>query len=351
MGDLRTHSPGCCSSSPIANPTYRTVLRTSSNNVQYRQVKEAVITNRSNQHAPFGDLSHYPTLTRAQEIALADRSRAGRQAEAQLASALASGEVISARDRMALKRTIADGKEARDEFVTCNLKLAISMVGKKNIRPELRQDLIQEAAIGVQTAVEKFDPTKGFKFSTYATWWINQAISRSMQKNSRTIALPEDVDAEVRRLHNYQVDFCCEHGRDATESELAKLMGLPIDRIRKLRLWSEGTSSLDDLVRSDEGSGTRIGDIYVDVAAEDFTEKVDYRVIAELVAEELAETASLDQRSVMAERLGLTDGQGKSLDAVAKKKHLTRSQARTLEEKAVNSVRATRRVRELQSEF
>ncbi len=309
------------------------------------------MTNRSNQHTPFGDLSHYPTLTRAQEITLADRSRAGRHAEAQLASAVASGEVISARDRMALKRIIADGKVARDEFVTCNLKLVISMVGKKNVRPELKQDLMQEAAMGVQTAVEKFDPTKGFKFSTYATWWINQAISRSLQKNSRTIALPEDVDAEVRRLHNYQVDFCCEHGRDATEPELSQLMGLSIERIRKLRLWSQGTSSLDELVRSDEGGGTRIGDIYVDVTAEDFTEKVDFRVIAELVAEELAETASLDERSVMAERLGLTDGQGKSLEAVAKKKHLTRSQARTLEEKAVNSVRATRRVRELQSEF
>lgn len=338
-------------SSPIANQATGVCSGASSEYVQYRQVKEAVITNRSNQHAPFGDLSHYPTLTRAQEIALADRSRAGRQAEAQLANAVASGEVISARDRMALKRTIADGKVARDEFVACNLKLVISMVGKKNVRPELKQDLMQEAAMGVLTAVEKFDPTKGFKFSTYATWWINQAISRSLQKNSRTIALPEDVDAEVRRLHNYQVDFCCEHGRDATEPELSQLMGLPIERIRKLRLWSEGTSSLDDLVRSDEGSGTRIGDIYVDVAAEDFTEKVDFRVIAELVAEELAETASLDERSVMAERLGLTDGQGKSLEAVAKKKNLTRSQARTLEEKAVNSVRATRRVRELQSEF
>ncbi|MEI8148583.1 MAG: sigma-70 family RNA polymerase sigma factor, partial [Actinomycetes bacterium] len=193
------------------------------------------MTNRSNQHAPFGDLSHYPTLTRAQEIALADRSLAGREAEAQLASAVAAGRTIPARDRMALQRTIADGKVARDEFVTSNLKLAISVVGKKNIRPELRQDLIQEAAIGVQTAVEKFDPSKGFKFSTYATWWINQAISRSMQKNSRTIALPEDVDAEVRRLHNYQVDFCCEHGRDATEPELSQLMGLSLERIRKLR--------------------------------------------------------------------------------------------------------------------
>ena len=135
MGDLRIHSSECSLPSPIANQTYRSFLRVRSEYVKYRQVKEAVITNRSNQHAPFGDLSHYPTLTRAQEIALADRSRAGRQAEAQLASAVASGEVISARDRMALRRTIADGKVARDEFVTCNLKLVISMVGKKNVLP------------------------------------------------------------------------------------------------------------------------------------------------------------------------------------------------------------------------
>ena len=313
--------------------------------------KEAVITNRSNQHAPFGDLSRYPTLTRAQEIELANLSIAGRQAEAQLAEAQAAGTKLSPRDSQALKRTAAKGKEARDYFVACNLKLVISMVGKKNVRPELRQDLYQEAAMGVMTAVEKFDPTKGFKFSTYATWWINQSVQRSLQKHSRTIVLPEDVDAEVRRLHNFQVDYYAENGRDATVGGPADLMNLAAEMVRKLRVWSEYTGSLDEKFRTDDGDGASIGDVYVDSSAVDFTELVDTRLLAEEVANELAQTVSQDEQVIIAERLGLTDGQSKSLDAVAKQKNLTRSQARTMETNALKAVRATQRVRDLGSGF
>ena len=313
--------------------------------------KEAVITNRSNQHAPFGDLSHYPTLTRAQEIELANLSIAGREAEAQLAEAKANGTKLAPRDSQALKRSVAKGKEARDYFVACNLKLAISVVGKKNVRSELKQDLYQEAAMGVMTAVEKFDPTKGFKFSTYATWWIKQSVQRSLQKHSRTIALPEDVDAEVRRLHNFQIDYYTEHGCEATVAELAALMNITADRVRKLRVWSEYTGSLDEKFRNDDGDGASIGDVYVDSSAVDFTDLVDTRLLAEEVANELAQTVSQDEQVIIAERLGLTDGQSKSLDAVAKQKNLTRSQARTLESNALKAVRATKKVRDLGSGY
>ena len=299
-----------------------------------------------NQYDSFGDLSRFPVLTREQEHTLGTAMVAGRIAKEQLATATK----FSARERKSLELAVKRGAEARQQFITCNVKLAIKIASPRRPVGMTRDDLIQEAILGMQHAVDKFDPEKGFKFSTYATWWIKQALQRATQKYSRTIALPEDVFQEVNALWRAENELLAQFGEPPSEAMLADEMNISIDRVRQLRRWSMDTYSLDAPLDSADGAVT-LQDIYVDSDAEDFTELHVTSFEAQMVADELAKALSVTEREVVMEHLGLASGQGASLESVAKRKGMTRNQARWVEQKGFNAVRNAPQIRELGEVF
>jgi RNA polymerase nonessential primary-like sigma factor len=281
-------------------------------------------------------------LTAEEEVELAKRIEAGVFAQ----HVLDNSDALSAVQRVDLRALVRDGHAAKNHLLEANLRLVVSLAKRYTGRGMPLLDLIQEGNLGLIRAVEKFDYTKGFKFSTYATWWIRQAITRGMADQSRTIRLPVHLVEQVNKLARLRRELHQRFGREATHEELAQESGLPIDKVADLLDHSRDPVSLDMPVGNDEEAP--LGDFIEDSDASD----AESAVISGLLQDDLRRVlATLDQREqqVIRMRYGLEDGQPHTLDQIGRHFGLSRERVRQIEREVMSKLRQGERAERLRA--
>ncbi len=281
-------------------------------------------------------------LTAADEVELAKRIEAGLFA----AHLLEVGVKLSPARRRDLAAVVREGHSARQHLLEANLRLVVSLAKRYTGRGMPLLDLIQEGNLGLIRAMEKFDYAKGFKFSTYATWWIRQAITRGMADQSRTIRLPVHLVEQVNKLARIRRELHQQMGREATDEELALESGIPEDKIADLLDHSRDPVSLDMPVGSDEEAP--LGDFIEDADATD----AESAVISGLMHTDVRSVlATLDEREqqVIRLRYGLDDGQARTLDQIGKIFGLSRERVRQIEREVMGKLRQGDRAERLRS--
>jgi len=271
-------------------------------------------------------------LTAEQEVDLAKRIEAGVFAK----HVLDTRKQTPKRARE-LRAIVRDGERARNHLLEANLRLVVSLAKRYTGRGMPLLDLIQEGNLGLIRAVEKFDYAKGFKFSTYATWWIRQAITRGMADQARTIRLPVHLVEQVNKLSRIRRDLHQRLGRDATHEELAEESGLPEEKIADLLDYARDPVSLDMPVGSEEEAP--LGDFIEDAEGTD----AETAVISHLLHDDLRRVlATLDDREqqVIRMRYGLEDGQPRTLDQIGRGFGLSRERVRQIEREVMAKLRA-----------
>ncbi|MDQ1036835.1 RNA polymerase primary sigma factor [Streptomyces sp. V3I8] len=276
------------------------------------------------------EIARTPLLDAAKEVELSQTIEAGVYARQLLDGEATETKVKASREE--LEALVADAERAKDIFIRSNLRLVVA-VARRYPRSGLPLlDLIQEGNAGLVRAVEKFDYRKGFKFSTYATWWIRQAITRSIADQSRTIRLPVHLVEELGRIRRVQREFNREHGRDPEPAEIAKELGSNPERVVDVLDWARDPVSLNMAV-DDEGD-TQFGDLLEDTSAV----SPEQSVMTLLRSEELDDLIGrLDQRtaSIIKMRYGIEDGRERTLTEVGKEHGLTRERIRQIEKHAL----------------
>jgi RNA polymerase nonessential primary-like sigma factor len=281
-------------------------------------------------------------LTAAQEVELAKGIEAGVFAQHMLDTT----ESLDRVRRGELRQIVADGHRAKNHLLEANLRLVVSLAKRYTGRGMPLLDLIQEGNLGLIRAVEKFDYTKGFKFSTYATWWIRQAITRGMADQGRTIRLPVHLVEQVNKLARIKRDLHQTLGREATHDELAKEVGLTPEKVSDLLDHARDPVSLDMPVGSEEDAP--LGDFIEDGEATD----AESAVISGLLHDDLRRVlATLDEReqSVIRLRYGLDDGQPHTLDQIGKRFGLSRERVRQIEREVMSKLRQGERAEKLRA--
>ena len=278
-----------------------------------------------------------PLLTAEQEVELSKRIEAGLYAERLLGeSAAKGGKRLSVKRRLELEQLAADGVAAKDHMVRANLRLVVSVAKKFAGRDASFLDVVQEGNLGLIRAVEKFDYSKGYKFSTYATWWIRQAIQRGLGELGRTVRLPVHVVEELSRLNRLERTLGAALGRDPSVEELAEAFEAPVERIVELHHIGRMPVSLDQNV-GDDGE-TRIADLICDdgaVAAAEIAEHNAMLTTLRSMVKSLPER----QAAVLTMRYGLRDGKPRTLAEIAVPLGLTRERVRQLEKEALETLR------------
>jgi len=281
-------------------------------------------------------------LTAADEVELAKRIEAGLYAQ----HLLETGKRLSAPKKKDLAILIREGRAARQHLLEANLRLVVSLAKRYTGRGMPLLDLIQEGNLGLIRAMEKFDYTKGFKFSTYATWWIRQAITRGMADQSRTIRLPVHLVEQVNKLARIKRELHQQLGREATDTELANESGIPVEKIADLLDHSRDPVSLDMPVGNDEEAP--LGDFIEDSEAT----SAESAVIAGLLHRDVRVVlATLDEREqqVIRLRYGLDDGQPRTLDQIGKLFGLSRERVRQIEREVMTKLRKGERADRLRA--
>ncbi|HWE92294.1 MAG TPA: sigma-70 family RNA polymerase sigma factor [Pseudonocardiaceae bacterium] len=281
-------------------------------------------------------------LNAAQEVELAKRIEAGVFAQHMLDTA----KKLPAKRRSELTALVRDGLVAKNHLLEANLRLVVSLAKRYTGRGMPLLDLIQEGNLGLIRAVEKFDYTKGFKFSTYATWWIRQAITRGMADQGRTIRLPVHLVEQVNKLARIKRDLHQQLGREATNDELGKEVGLTAEKVADLLDHARDPVSLDMPVGTDEDAP--LGDFIEDGEATD----AESAVISGLLQDDLRRVlATLDEReqAVIRLRYGLEDGQPKTLDQIGKEFGLSRERVRQIEREVMSKLRQGERAERLRA--
>jgi RNA polymerase primary sigma factor len=278
------------------------------------------------------DLGRYPLLTAQQEVELSMQLEAGQKARERLMG----DEPLTPEDRALLQHQIDVAKTAHDSLVNSNLRLVVSLARRYVGRGMALLDLIQEGNVGLMRAVERFDYRRGFKFSTYATWWIRQSISRAIADQGRTIRMPIHVLDSVNKLTRLQREITQLRGHAPTVDELAKELDLPVERVVELRRIAQDTVSLETPVGEDE-DGT-LGDLVEDVDSEMPADVATFASLQLQLAEAL-EGLSDRERQVLVMRFGLADGKPRTLEEVGAHFNVTRERIRQLETKALAKLR------------
>ncbi len=278
------------------------------------------------------EIGRYPLLTAQQEVELAMQMEAGRKA----LERLQSDEELSDEDRALLQHEVEIGEEAHKQLVQSNLRLVVAIARRYVGRGMPLLDLIQEGNVGLMRAVERFDYRRGFKFSTYATWWIRQAISRAIADQGRTIRMPIHVLDAVNKLTRTQREMTQIMGRAPTLEELAEELDMEVSKVAELRRIAQDTVSLETPVGEDE-DGT-LGDLVEDVDSEKPAEAATFASLQDQLAAAL-EGLNERERQVLIMRFGLADGRMRTLEEVGAHFNVTRERIRQLETKALAKLR------------
>lgn len=285
-----------------------------------------------------------PLLTASEEVELAKRIEAGVYAAGLLRAAETDKRKLTAARRRDLEAVAHDGQLAKDHMLRANLRLVVSVARKMSGRGLPFLDIIQEGNLGLIRAVEKFDYAKGFKFSTYATWWIKQAIHRGLAEQSRTVRLPVHVSESVSKIRRIDRDLQRLLGRDPTVEEIAEEAGLTPERVTELRRVSRDTVSLDSPI-GDDGEST-IGDLIEDDDAVQASDVAEHRALLEELSQ-LLETLPPRDAKVIRLRFGLEDGHPHTLQDVADVVGVSRERVRQIERHAMAELRDPKRHKSL----
>jgi RNA polymerase primary sigma factor len=278
-----------------------------------------------------------PLLNAEQEVELAKRIEAGLFAEEKLAK---HGGSMQDGERNDLEWIAEDGRRAKDHLMEANLRLVVSLAKRYTGRGMLFLDLIQEGNLGLIRAVEKFDYTKGYKFSTYATWWIRQAITRAMADQARTIRIPVHMVEVINKLARVQRQMLQDLGREPTPDELAVELDMTPEKVVEVQKYGREPISLHTPLGEDGDS--EFGDLIEDSEAIQPGEAVSFTLLQEQLHSVL-DTLSEREAGVVSMRFGLTDGQPKTLDEIGKVYGVTRERIRQIESKTMSKLRHTSR--------
>ncbi|MDN0198783.1 sigma-70 family RNA polymerase sigma factor [Streptomyces sp. S.PNR 29] len=278
-----------------------------------------------------------PLLSAEDEVRLAQRMEAGLQALEELRQADEGEREPAPERRRELEETVRDGQAAKDHMVRANLRLVVAMAKRHAHRGLPLLDVIQEGNLGLIRAVEKFDHTKGFKFSTYATWWIRQAIERGLATHARTVRLPMHVVEQLQKLAKVERKLQLSLGREPTADEVAKESGIAADKVTWLRRVGRDAVSLDTPV--DETGETVVGDLIPDTEVLQAPEVAEYQALAEELREAVG-TLEPREALILSLRYGLHDGSTRTLEQVAQHIGLTRERVRQLEKASLAQLRA-----------
>ncbi len=278
------------------------------------------------------DIGQYTLLTKDDEVDLAQKIEAGAEAGEELAV----GKSLRPKRRVELRRLVHEGEQAERQFVQSNLRLVVSIAKKYQASGLPLLDLVQEGNLGLMHAVEKFDWRKGFKFSTYATWWIRQAITRGIANTGRTIRLPVHAGDTLTRLQKARARLELRYGRPATLSELAAEVEMPEQKVTEALRFAAEPLSLSEPLRED--GDAELGDVVEDRSAESPFEVAATSLLPDEIRRLLA---PLDQREreILTLRYGLDRGEPRTLEEVGEHFSLTRERIRQIEARAMSKLR------------
>ena len=288
------------------------------------------------------EIGKVPLLSPEEEIDLAQKMSDGNHAQERLDSAGEDG--LSAEEMAQLKVQLKAGEKAKQKLAEANLRLVVSIAKRYVGRGMLFLDLIQEGNLGLIKAVEKFDYTKGYKFSTYATWWIRQAITRAIADQARTIRIPVHMVETINKVIRVNRQLLQELGHDPSPEETAEEMGMPVEKVREILKIAQEPVSLETPIGEEEDS--HLGDFIPDEDASEPSEAASFTLLKEQLVDVLS-TLTPREEKVLRLRFGIEDGRTRTLEEVGKEFNVTRERIRQIEAKALRKLRHPSRSKKL----